>query len=125
MDDERESPEAASAAPASQGPPETPIGSNPDGKPTHTESPSDSVRPKSDLVYSQLSRREVLTFIQTSQPATHEKLMEKFGYSWRGAHNMLQRLRDAGLIEVYMKPGDFILTEAGERRIKDAQAREA
>jgi hypothetical protein len=120
MDDERESPEAASAAPASQVPPETP---NPEQKVTHTESPGDSVRPGSGSRRPPVTRKEVLDFINRTDLVTHENLMREFGYTWYGAHTMLRRLKGEKLIERFLKPGEFCITEAGVKRLKDDEAK--
>jgi ribosomal protein S19E (S16A) len=63
----------------------------------------------------------VLKFINEVDVVRIETLMKRFGYTYRGAYGMVQRLKKQGEIVRYMKAGEYCVTDAGLRRIKDDQ----
>jgi predicted transcriptional regulator len=67
------------------------------------------------------SSLDVLEFLQEVEVADIQGLMRKFNYNYRGAYTMIQRLKHEGLIERFMHAGEYCITEAGVRRIKNAK----
>lgn len=61
---------------------------------------------------------EVIKFIGERGNVTVNNLMDHFRYLPRGAAIRLERLAKEGLITSWIMPGQWCLTQEGERRLK-------
>jgi predicted HTH transcriptional regulator len=63
------------------------------------------------------TKREVLAFFEEMEVVTIRSLMDRFGYTYKGAQSRIYLLYGEGLIEHLIERGTWGLTTKGGRRL--------